>query len=82
MTTPRKVRLRQVDNQLSTLQVRLNYLHRDRDELEAASLRKRKPETREHILAQIAKLDAKIEAAQKEEWDADNERYDLIWNRR
>lgn len=74
--------LRQIDNRLSAIQSRLNYLRRDRDELEAAIRRMRKPETRESIRARIAGIDLQIKAAEKEEWEADNERYDLIWRRR
>lgn len=75
-------RLRQLDNQLSAVQSRVNWLLKDREELEAVLRRKRKPATRESILAKIASIDSQIKAAEKEEWEADDERYDLIWRRR
>jgi hypothetical protein len=58
--------LRQIDNRLSIIQSRLNDLRRDRDELEAASRRKRqKPETQEAIRVRIASIDLQIKAAEK-----------------
>jgi seryl-tRNA synthetase len=74
-------RLRQIDSTLSVIQSRLNHLRRERDELDASLRRKRKPETLENLLASIARIDLQIKAAEKEEWSADNERYDLIWHR-
>lgn len=71
-----------LDNKLSAVWSRLIYLRRGRDELEAAARRKRKAETRDPILARIASIDTQIKAAEREEWDADDERYDLIWRRR
>jgi seryl-tRNA synthetase len=77
-----KADLRRLDNQLSSLGWRLGHLRDERKKLEAALRRKRKPDTRAPLLEKIEAIDSQIKAAEKEEWDADNERYDLIHYRR
>jgi seryl-tRNA synthetase len=77
-----KTDLRRLDNQLSSLEWRLGHLRGEREKLEAALRRKRKPDTRAPILERIEAIDSQINAALKEEWDADSDRYNLIWSRR
>ena len=74
-------RLQQIESSLSIIGSRLHDLRKQRDDLEATLRRKRKPETRDLIAARIAVVDSQIKAAETEEWEADDERYDLIWRR-
>lgn len=52
----------------------------ERERIERESQRKRlSVKSRETIRVRIRTIDLQIEKAQREEWDADDERYDLLW---
>jgi seryl-tRNA synthetase len=76
----RKDEFTKLDNKLSLIQSRLGDLYRDRDGLEEDLQRKGlKPDMREILEARLTSLNDRIKAAQKEEWDTDDERYDALY---
>jgi hypothetical protein len=74
--------LQQLDVRLSMLNWRLDGLRRQRDNLLAESSKKRFGlKAKEFLRLRIEAIDIQIKAAEEEEWEADDERYDLLWCR-
>lgn len=76
----RKDEFAKFDNKLSFIRYRLMDLYRDRDEVEEELRQKGLKSSRREILeARLVSVHDRIKAAQKEEWDIDNDRYDALY---
>jgi hypothetical protein len=76
----RKDELSKLDNKLSLIRSRLTDLYRDRDEIEGELQQKGlKPDMRGILESRLASVNNRIKVEEKEEWDADDERYDALY---
>ena len=75
--------LKELDNKLAFIQMRLNDLRAQRGRLEEKLKQKGlKPAVRKSLESGLAALGNRIKSVEREEWDADDERYDLLYYRR
>jgi seryl-tRNA synthetase len=76
----RKDEITKLDTKLSLIQSRINDLLTEHERLEEELKQKGlKRSLRESLKTRMAAIDGQIKAAQKEDWDADDQRYDLLY---
>jgi seryl-tRNA synthetase len=80
MTTRKRSELDKIDVKLANMRSRLMDVYAERERLEEELKQKGvKRSERKSLKARLAAINSQIQQTESEEWDADSERYDLLY---